>query len=60
MSRYHVADDREQEILRRNGMNPGEYAVMGSGEDWLRVLCYKSRDVILLNQGDRRWPDGIQ
>lgn len=55
MSNYKAADKREQEILQRNGMNPREYAVMSSGDRWIRVLCYKTRDVILIEMGDRKW-----
>lgn len=51
-----IPTDRERRILEGNGMNPEEYAVVQGGEDWLHLLCYRTRDTIRIYQGDKRWP----
>lgn len=45
----------ERMILERNGMNPDSYAVTRSGEDSIQLLCYKTRDEIVIFRGDRKW-----
>ena len=52
-----IPTDRERRILEDNGMNPEEYAVVQGGEDWLHLLCYRTRDVIRIYQGDKKWPE---
>lgn len=53
---HRIPTDRERRILDGNGMNPEEYAVVQGGEDWLHLLCYRTRDTIRIYQGDKRWP----
>lgn len=52
-----IPTDRERRILTANGMNPEEYAVVQGGEDWLHLLCYRTRDTIRIYQGDKKWPE---
>lgn len=54
---HRIPTDRERRILEGNGMNPEEYAVVQGGEDWLHLLCYRTRDTIRIYQGDKRWPE---
>ena len=55
MSNFSVPDTWESEIIRRNGMNPDEYSVILSGEDFLVLLCHKSRDTIHIRKGEKKW-----
>ena len=54
---FRVPNSMEQEILKRNGMNPREYVVVSAGENYLHVRCYKTRDDIAIYQGDKKWKD---
>lgn len=54
---YRIPTSREKLIMERNGLDPGEYAVVQGGEDWLHLLCYRTRDTIRLYQGDKKWPE---
>ena len=54
---YRIPTKREREIMKNNCLDPEEYAVVRSGEDWLHLHCYRTRDDILLYQGDRKWPE---
>ncbi|MGM9601080.1 MAG: hypothetical protein ACI3W5_05800 [Faecousia sp.] len=53
---HRIPTDRERWILKCNGLNPEEYAVVQGGEDWLHLLCYRTRDTIRIYQGDKKWP----
>lgn len=52
-----IPTERERRILKSNGLNPEEYAVVQGGEDWLHLLCYRTRDTIRIYQGDKKWPE---
>ena len=54
---HRIPTDRERRILKCNGLNPEEYAVVQGGEDWLHLLCYRTRDNIRIYQGDKKWPE---
>ena len=45
------------EILRDNGLNPKEYGLCHVSETGIRLLCYKTRDTIVIHQGDKPWKD---
>lgn len=55
MARERVPNDEEARILRENQMNPEEYAVIQSTETYIRLLCYRTRDSIVIEKGDRAW-----
>ncbi len=55
MSKYHVPDDRQTKIIIENGMDPKEYAVISAENDCLHLLCYKTRDQVIIRKGDRAW-----
>lgn len=46
MPKYAQPTPEQAEILRRNGIDPGQVAVDGCDADWLRVLVYTTRDTI--------------
>lgn len=50
-----VPTEREKQILRGNHLDPEEYGVTYSGDTKIRLLCYKTRDTIEINKGDRPW-----
>lgn len=54
---YRVPTKREAEIMERNGLNPDEFAVCRAGDDYLHLLCYRTRDELILYRGDLAWPD---
>ena len=56
MSKFSVPDEREAEIISRNGMDPKEYAVILREENYIQLLCYKTRDTIDIRKGDKQWP----
>ena len=55
MYKYHVPDDRQAKIITANGMNPKEYAVISAEKNCLHLLCYKTRDQVIIRKGDREW-----
>lgn len=55
MPKEMVPNPEEVRIIRENQMNPEEYAVIQSTETYIRLLCYKTRDYILIEKGDRAW-----
>lgn len=50
-----VPNEREEQILRENGMDPKSYGVTYRDADTLRLLCYATRDTITIYRGDRKW-----
>lgn len=50
-----IPEPEEEIILRENGLDPNEYAVIQSTETSIRLLCYKTRDYIVIEKGDREW-----
>ncbi len=50
-----IPESEEEIILRENGLDPNEYAVIQSTETSIRLLCYKTRDYIVIEKGDREW-----
>lgn len=56
MSKVTVPDEQERQILRENGLDPDGYGVTYRDDTTIRLLCYKTRDVIKIEQGDRLWP----
>ena len=43
--------------MERNGLNTEEFAVCRAGEDYLHLLCYRTRDELILHRGDLKWPE---
>lgn len=50
-----IPEPEEEVILRENGLDPNEYAVIHTTETSIRLLCYKTRDYIVIEKGDRTW-----
>ena len=53
--KYRVPDDRENEILRRNGIDPEGLAVNYADDNCIRVLRFRTRDEIVIHRGDKKW-----
>lgn len=46
----------ETKIMKENGMDSEKsYGVMYSDADTIRLLCHETRDIIIINRGDRKW-----
>lgn len=54
---HRVPTKREAEIMERNGLNTEEFAVCRAGDGYLHLLCYRTRDELMLHQGDLKWPE---
>lgn len=50
-----VPDDLEKRIIRENGMDPSNYGVCYRDATCIRILCYLTRDMIIIYKGDRKW-----
>lgn len=53
--KVRVPELDEERILRENGLDPNEYAVTYSTEDAIYLLCYRTRDTVVIRKGDRPW-----
>lgn len=52
---FQEPDERESKILKRNLMDPGEFSVILSGEDFIILKMHKSGDTIRIERGDKPW-----
>lgn len=50
-----MPDNLEEKILRENGLDPNEYAVTYRTEAEIYLLCYRTRDTVVIRKGDRPW-----
>lgn len=50
-----VPNEREEQILRENGLDPKNFGVTFRSADCIRLLCYTTRDIITVWRGDRKW-----
>ena len=55
MGKYRVPTDREEEILRRNGIDPEGLTVSYADDNCIRLLRLKTRDEIVIHRGDKQW-----
>lgn len=55
MSKYRPPTEEEEEIIKRNGIDPEEKTVFMRGDDYIYLLCYTTRDIIVIRQGDKKW-----
>jgi len=55
MGRITVPTEREERILRENHLDPREYGVTYRDEKTIRLICYRTRDSIVIQKGDRKW-----
>lgn len=47
--------DEEKEILRRNGIDTNSVSVTFRKDDTIHLINHKTRDDIIIYQGDRKW-----
>lgn len=50
-----VPTEQEARIIRENGMDPERYGVQHRAEDYIVLLCFKTRDTVTIRKGDRKW-----
>ena len=55
MGKVTTPDAEEERIILENRMNPREYGVTYRTETEIYLLCYKTRDEIVIRKGDRPW-----
>ena len=55
MSKYRVPTPEEEEIIRRNGIDPEGKAISNRSEDCISLLCFQTRDTIMIYRGDKKW-----
>ena len=55
MAKPRVLDDQEIEILKRNGISPEYKSVVFRSEDTINLINHRTRDVITIHQGDKKW-----
>lgn len=55
MSKYRVLTEQEEEILRRNGIDTEHVVVELRTEVSIWLLNHKTRDTIVVRQGDKKW-----
>lgn len=53
--KVRVPEPEEEGILKENGLDPGEYAVIHKEEDSIYLRCYRTRDIVVIRKGDRPW-----
>lgn len=53
--KYRLPNDKEREILRRNGVDPEGVTVIFREEKEIVVLVHKTRDTISIRMGDKPW-----
>lgn len=55
MPNNKVPNKEEQKILKENGLVPEDYAVTYRTDTEIYLLCYKTRDQVVIRKGDRPW-----
>lgn len=55
MSKYRALKEQEEEILRRNGIDTEHVVVELRTKDSIWLLNHKTRDTIVVRQGDKKW-----
>jgi len=50
MPKIDVPDEKEEQILRENGMDPHKYCVTHRSEDMICLRNYKTRDDITIHK----------
>ena len=55
MPKIDVPDERQERIMRENGLDPRAYFVIHSDVDMIVLRNYKTRDDVTIRKGDRPW-----
>ena len=55
MSKYRTPTKEEEEIIRRNGIDPEGKTVSFRSDTCIELLAFKTRDTITIRQGDKKW-----
>lgn len=54
-NKCRVLDEKEKEILRRNGVKCENVSVTLRTDHSIHLLNHKTRDDIVIYQGDKKW-----
>ena len=55
MAKVNVPNEREEKILRENGLDPKAFCVIHSDADTIVLRNYKTRDDLTIHKGEREW-----
>lgn len=55
MANNRVLNEKEEKILRENGIDTKHVAVEYDSKDCIQLLNYNTRDTIIIRKGDRKW-----
>ena len=55
MPNVTMPTEREEQIMRENGLDPKDFGVMYRDASCIRLLCYLTRDTVTIDKGDRPW-----
>lgn len=53
--KVRVPELDEERILCENGLDPNEYAVTYRTEAEIYLLCYRTRDTVVIRKSDMPW-----
>lgn len=56
-TKYRLPDEEEKRILERNGIDPAGMVIEHRSEGSMLLLNHKTRDEILITQGDKKWSE---
>ena len=49
MPKVRTPDAEEARIIRQNHMDPNNYGVAYRDPDWIRLICFSTRDMVAVN-----------
>lgn len=55
MPKVTEPDEQAKRIIQENKMEPDHYGVTFRDEVTIRLLCYETRDEVVIRKGDRPW-----
>ena len=58
MDKFRVPTAEEERIIRRNGNDPNAVSVTNRDEKAIWLIYHKTRDEIVIRQGERPWARG--
>lgn len=57
MAKERLPNKEEQRIIQENRMKPEEYAVTHRTDTEIYLLCWNTRDQVVIRKGDRPWKE---
>lgn len=57
MPKIDIPNEAEEKIMLANGLDPHAFCVTFRDETKICLRNYKTRDDIIIHQGDKKWAD---